>query len=151
MLPGSLSFSISLFLFLCFSSCVSLSLSPLGPNQSTVAGKEPIVCGAISCGSTQPRATCTSMEKKSSDSGRRERRRDRRRSRERKRITYRRVESGRAMRKRRAAIPILKKRARGEVASKPQWRQENCEFSRIVIRWGLKDRKESEIQAEVFD
>lgn len=36
----------------------------LGPNQSTVVGKEPIVCGAISCGSTQSRVSYLHVDEK---------------------------------------------------------------------------------------
>lgn len=40
------------FGFPLFDSLLPLSAPPsLGPNQSSVVGKEPIVCGAISCGS----------------------------------------------------------------------------------------------------
>lgn len=58
------------------------SLPSLGPNQSTVVGKEPIVCGAISCGSTQSRESYLHVDEKKKNRLAEE-------SRERKRITQR--------------------------------------------------------------
>lgn len=111
-------------------------LPPFEPNQSTVAGKEPIVCGAISCGSTQPKATCTSMGRKRVVWVER--------SRERGRIMYRRREWSARNRKKRALWSW-----KGE--EKPQWRQRDCVFSGAVIRQGWKQRKDSETGIEGVD
>lgn len=91
-----------------FFSTPSPALPPplLGPNQSIVAGKEPIVCGAISCGSAQTKLPARRKKKK---------------------VVWRREKS-----KERKRITQKKRRRR---------REGDCDFSKITICQGMRERK----------